>query len=60
MWLFPLHYSLRPLFIRPKAVGRWEVYNWAAQLTYDGLIIYFCGWRSMLYLLICTFIGLGA
>jgi len=56
---FPLHYSLRPLVIRPKAPGRWEVYNWIAQLAFNAAIVYVCGWRSLLYLLICTIIGLG-
>lgn len=60
-WLFlqPLFYALRPMVLKPLPVTRWEIINWAMQLTFDGLIVYFWGYKAMLYLLLGTFLGTG-
>jgi len=61
VWLFlqPLFYTLRPLLLKPKPIGTWELLNWTIQLTFDAVLIYFAGIQSYLYLLASTFLGLG-
>jgi len=55
----PYFYIFRPLWINPKPVGLWELYNCIIQFTFDFLIFYFFGWKSLLYLVASTISGLG-
>jgi len=61
LWVLfqPYFYILRPLFANPKPVGLWEVLNWVVQITFDFLIVYYFGGKSLLYLLFSTLAGLG-
>jgi len=61
VWLFlqPFFYGLRPLVLKPLPVTRWEIINWAIQLTFNVAIVYFWGPFAMLYFLIGTLLGLG-
>lgn len=44
-WVFlqPLFYAFRPVFTYPKPPTLLEVVNVTIQLTFNGLIWYFCG-----------------
>jgi sphingolipid delta-4 desaturase len=61
LWLLlqPIFYALRPLFLRPKPVTSLEIANFIAQLIFDILIVHFFGWKSLLYLIIGTFLAMG-
>ncbi|XP_015274460.1 PREDICTED: sphingolipid delta(4)-desaturase/C4-monooxygenase DES2-like [Gekko japonicus] len=53
IWVFlqPLCYALRPLFVRPKPVSQIELINISVQLGYDLLIFYSMGTKSLIYML---------
>lgn len=57
VFLMPAFYSLRPLFVRPKKPSNWELVNVLAQLTFDALIFYILGWKSLFYLVVGTLLG---
>ncbi|BBN19675.1 sphingolipid 4-desaturase/C4-monooxygenase [Marchantia polymorpha subsp. ruderalis] len=61
LWvLFQLFfYALRPLFLNPKPPGVWEFGNLVAQLTLDGALVYYAGWKALAYLILSTFLGGG-
>jgi sphingolipid delta-4 desaturase len=61
LWLLlqPLAYSLRPMFCKPKAVGPWEVFSFAVQMSFNFSILYFMSVSSFLYLLVGTLLGMG-
>ncbi|XP_071962695.1 sphingolipid delta(4)-desaturase DES1-like [Antedon mediterranea] len=61
IWMFfqPLFYTLRPFFLRPKVPGRLEYYNLTVQLIFNVCLVYFTSYKSLAYLLLCTFISLG-
>lgn len=52
-------YALRPIFIKPKPPGLWELTNLIVQLGLDASLVYFWGWRSLAYLILATFVGGG-
>ena len=55
----PLLYGVRPLLRVPKPVTLLEVVNTVIELTFDAAIFYFLGWKSFIYLLFGTLLGLG-
>ena len=57
--LQPLFYALRPLIVLPKPVHLLEVANLVIQLTFDFLIYYYFGGKSLAYLFLGTLLGLG-
>jgi len=61
IWLLlqPAFYALRPLAIKPKDPGMWELANWAVAITFDATIFHFFGGRALLYLIAGTLLGLG-
>jgi sphingolipid delta-4 desaturase len=61
LWILsqPLCYALRPMMIKPKPFRFWEGLNWTCQMTFDLLICYYLGHKSMFYLLFGTLSGLG-
>jgi len=61
IWLFcnPIWYAFRPLFYKPKPISTWEIINWVAQLSFNVSIVYFFGYKSMIYLAVGTLLGLG-
>jgi sphingolipid delta-4 desaturase len=52
-------YALRPLFLNPKTPGLWEVSNFVTQIGFDAALVYFFGWKSLVYLVLSTFLGGG-
>lgn len=52
-------YALRPLFIKPKPPGYWELFNFIIQIGLDVSVVLFFGWRSFAYLILSTFVGGG-
>eukprot|EP00163_Fabomonas_tropica_P003059 TRINITY_DN12548_c0_g1_i1.p1 TRINITY_DN12548_c0_g1~~TRINITY_DN12548_c0_g1_i1.p1 ORF type:complete len:320 (-),score=67.54 TRINITY_DN12548_c0_g1_i1:321-1280(-) len=59
IFLQPAFYALRPVFIRPKSLGFWEFANWAAQIAYNAAIWYLFSWKALMYLGLCSLLGLG-
>ncbi|MBL7778382.1 MAG: fatty acid desaturase [Chitinophagales bacterium] len=61
-WLafFPLFQLTRPPRLKAiKMWSQWSWYNLIAAVTYDALIIYFCGWAGLLYLVFSFFLSIG-
>ena len=52
-------YAIRPLFVRPKPMGKWDFLNLLSQLTFDLAYIKFAGPRAFTYLLASVFLGGG-
>jgi len=61
VWLFlqPLFYALRPMLVKPKSPTKWEAVNWVTQMTFNIAIIYFFSWKSFIYMIAGTLLGLG-
>jgi sphingolipid delta-4 desaturase len=61
VWILaqPLCYALRPMLIKPKPVRFWEALNLVVQLSFDVAIWYLFGYRSLVYLILGTLLGLG-
>ena len=61
IWLMlqPLFYALRLLFKNPKPISKYDVWNIAAQLVFDAIILYMLGYKSLIYLCIGTFMAMG-
>jgi sphingolipid delta-4 desaturase len=57
--LQPFFYSIRPFFIRPKALEFLELVNIILQACVDVLIVYFWGYKSLVYLVSGTFLATG-
>lgn len=55
----PFFYTLRPVLVLPKQVTGLELVNWAIQITFDCMIYYLFGWKSLAYLMLGTVLGLG-
>lgn len=52
-------YALRPGIIRPKVPEFWEIINWMTQLSFDFAVLYFGGFKRLLYLLLSSLLGTG-
>ena len=61
LWLLlqPFFYALRPVIKNPKPLTKHDVWNIAAQLTFDAIIVYTLGYKSLIYLCIGTFMAMG-
>ncbi|UYV82990.1 DEGS1, partial [Cordylochernes scorpioides] len=61
LWLFlqPLFYTIRPLFVHPKSPSKLEAINLATQLVFDILVIYFCGGRMLGYMIGGSLLAMG-
>jgi len=59
MMLNPLFYGLRPMFTSPKPLTKFEFYNICTCVTFDTMIFYLYGFKSLAYLLIGTLLVLG-
>lgn len=57
--LQPLFYAVRPLLVKPKSPGFWEGINYLTQFTFDGLVLYYFGFKSLAYMVIGSLLGLG-
>ncbi|TYZ68831.1 hypothetical protein PybrP1_009905 [[Pythium] brassicae (nom. inval.)] len=54
-----LFYSFRPLVVNPKTPGMWELYNWAACISYNYFIYTIGGPSGLAYLFISSLMGSG-
>ena len=52
-------YALRPLFVHPKKPSAAEVLHFAVQLGFNAAIVYFWGWRALLYLPMGSLLVMG-
>ncbi|XP_006000499.1 sphingolipid delta(4)-desaturase/C4-monooxygenase DES2-like [Latimeria chalumnae] len=61
LWLFlqPLLYLLRPLYINPKPVSQMEILNAVVQFTYNGLIYKLWGLKPVAYMLAGSLLSMG-
>ncbi|KAF1600663.1 Sphingolipid delta(4)-desaturase/C4-monooxygenase DES2, partial [Aptenodytes patagonicus] len=61
LWLFlqPLFYSLRPLYVNPKAITRMEIFNALVQFSIDLIIYYLWGLKPIVYLIAGTILCMG-
>ena len=55
----PLLYGVRPLLRVPKPLTLLEVVNLIIEFVFDGLVMYFLGRKSFVYLFFGTVLGLG-
>ncbi|TMS35209.1 hypothetical protein L596_002658 [Steinernema carpocapsae] len=60
-WLFfqPLFYGFRPLILYKKAPTDLEILNVIVQFIFDGFILYYCGIKSLAYLIIGSLLAMG-
>ncbi|PAA94815.1 hypothetical protein BOX15_Mlig017531g1 [Macrostomum lignano] len=61
IWLFlqPLFYSIRPLVLYPMPMTKLEAINIAVQLGFDVLVVYFLGFKPLVYMVVGTLLSLG-
>ncbi|NWZ29570.1 DEGS2 monooxygenase, partial [Asarcornis scutulata] len=61
LWLFlqPFFYSLRPLYVNPKAITRMEIFNAIVQFSVDLTIYYLWGLKPIIYLIAGTILCMG-
>ncbi|XP_053461336.1 sphingolipid delta(4)-desaturase DES1 isoform X2 [Nycticebus coucang] len=61
MWVIfqPVFYAFRPLIINPKPISHLEIINIMVQITFDIMIYYFWGIKSLVYMLAASLLGLG-
>lgn len=57
--LQPCLYTLRPLFINPKPLLFLDIVNLLLSVTFNYLIFYFFGVKSLCYLVVGSFLGTG-
>lgn len=57
--LQPFFYTIRPLFVHPKPVEKFELYNAIAQLVFDMLVVKFFGWHVLAYMIGGTILAMG-
>lgn len=53
-------YGLRPLFIRGRTPGKWEILNFVCSVSYNYFVYSCFGMWAIYYMLICTWFGMGA
>ncbi|MBN3270493.1 DEGS1 desaturase, partial [Polyodon spathula] len=61
VWLFlqPLFYALRPLYVNPKPITRLEISNAVVQFMADFIIYYLWGLKPVVYLVAGSILGMG-
>jgi sphingolipid 4-desaturase/C4-monooxygenase len=57
--LQPLFYIFRPLVVNPKPPTRDEFINLIIQLTFDGVVTYYCGFHMVLFMLAASLLAMG-
>ena len=50
---------MRPTFTRPKNPSGLELLNYVVQFTFDALMVYFCGYKALVYLIGGTLLSMG-
>jgi sphingolipid delta-4 desaturase len=61
IWLVlnPFFYALRPVFVYPKPITRWEITNFVIQIIFNAAVIHFFGCKAMFYLLGGSLLAMG-
>eukprot|EP00908_Phaeocystis_cordata_P012194 Transcript_23157.p1 GENE.Transcript_23157~~Transcript_23157.p1 ORF type:complete len:333 (-),score=148.85 Transcript_23157:1311-2309(-) len=54
-----LTYALRPCLIKAQDVTSLHALNWAVQLSFDAVVMYYWGWRPLFYMVLCIFLAGG-
>jgi sphingolipid 4-desaturase/C4-monooxygenase len=57
--LTPAFYTLRPLFVSPKAPGLKELLNVVAVIGFDAALVYYVGFKALFFNLLSTVLGMG-
>ncbi|CAO1390097.1 unnamed protein product [Diamesa serratosioi] len=57
--LQPFFYIFRPLIVNPKPPTKMELINTVIQIIFDGLVVYFFGWKILAYLIMGTLLAMG-
>jgi sphingolipid delta-4 desaturase len=57
--IMPFLYSFRPMFVYPKAIHLLEIINLIIAFTFDGLMFYFFGGKTLTYFVLSTVLGLS-
>lgn len=57
--LQPFFYIFRPLIVNPKPPNKMELINTAIQLVFNTIIVYFFGWKMMIYLVAGSLLAMG-
>ncbi|KAK6633698.1 hypothetical protein RUM44_004305 [Polyplax serrata] len=61
VWLFlqPLFYALRPVFVYPKSPTNLELINVAIQVVFDAFVYFYFGGRVLAYLIVGSLLAMG-
>jgi len=61
LWVFlqPLFYVIRPLFLKPKCPLMWDLINWGFCFAFDFLIVQYFGVKAISYLLLSALLSSG-
>ena len=59
MILQPIFYSLRPGLVKPMAPTGLEILNYIVQFTFDGVMVYICGYKALVYFIGGTLLSMG-
>lgn len=61
LWLFlqPLAYAIRPGVVKPHFPGKWEIINQVTQFIFDGIVVYYWGYKALVYMVAGSLLGLG-
>jgi len=61
LWVFlqPAFYITRPLCMKPKNPGFWEMVNWMAVILVDIAVYQTIGGKSLMYLFLSIYLGCG-
>lgn len=61
MWIvcYIIVYGVRPMLVRPKSVGAQDLANVAVVVGFDAALVYFAGWKALVYLMVGTVFGGG-
>lgn len=57
--LQPFFYTIRPLFVHPKPMGKFELYNTLAQVSFNILVVKLLGWHIIAYMIGGTVLAMG-
>lgn len=61
LWLImqPFFYATRPLIVSPKPIEKLEVLNLVIQFAFNYLVVRFCGWHVLAYMILGTIVCMG-
>lgn len=61
IWMImqPFFYAFRPLVVSPKIASPLEVFNFALEIAFDVLVVYYLGWKSLFYMIAGSLLGMG-